>query len=69
MSDSVQPHRRQPTRLLCPQDFPGKSTGVGCHSILQKQWTYTYLQPSLAQEMQVFRFNHAYKNYCVDTVC
>ena len=28
MSDSVQPHRRQPTRLLCPWDSPGKNTGV-----------------------------------------
>jgi len=26
----VQPHGLQPTRLLCPWDFPGKSTGVGC---------------------------------------
>jgi len=31
MSDSVQPHRRQPTRLPCPWDSPGKNTGVGCH--------------------------------------
>ena len=30
MSDPVQPHRRQPTRLLHPWDFPGESTGVGC---------------------------------------
>ena len=22
-------------RLLCPWDFPGKNTGVGCHSVLQ----------------------------------
>ena len=29
-SDSVQPHRRQPTRLPCPWDSPGKNTGVGC---------------------------------------
>ena len=35
MSDSVQPHRRQPTRLPCPWDSPGKNTGVGCHSLLQ----------------------------------
>ena len=28
--DSVRPHRWQPTRLLCPWDFPGKNTGVGC---------------------------------------
>ena len=31
MSDSVWPQRRQPTRLRCPWDSPGKNTGVGCH--------------------------------------
>ena len=31
----MQPHRRQPTRLLCPWDSPGKNTGVGCHFLLQ----------------------------------
>ena len=30
LSDSVRPHGPQPTRLLRPWDFPGKSTGVGC---------------------------------------
>ena len=35
MSDSGRPHRRQPARLLCPWDSPGKNTGVGCHSLLQ----------------------------------
>ena len=35
MSDSVGPHRRQPTRLPCPGDSPGKNTGVGCHFLLQ----------------------------------
>ena len=29
------PHGLQPTRLLRPWDFPGKSTGVGCHCLLQ----------------------------------
>ena len=28
-------HRRQPTRLPCPWDSPGKNTGVGCHPLLQ----------------------------------
>ena len=28
-------HELQPTRLLCPWDFPGKNTGVGCCSLLQ----------------------------------
>ena len=35
MSDSVRPHRRQPTRLSHPWDSPGKNTGVGCHFLLQ----------------------------------
>ena len=35
MSDSVRPHRRQPTRLPRPWDSPGKTTGVGCHFLLQ----------------------------------
>ena len=34
MSDSSWPHGLQPTRLFCPWDFPGKSTGVGCHCLL-----------------------------------
>ena len=35
MSDSVRPHRRQPIRLHRPWDSPGKSTGAGCHCLLQ----------------------------------
>ena len=35
MSDSVRPHRRQPTRLPRPWDSPGKNTGVGCHFLLR----------------------------------
>ena len=35
VSDSVQPHRRQPTRLPHPWDSPGKNTGVSCHLLLQ----------------------------------
>ena len=35
MSDSVWPHRRQPTRLPRPWDSPGKNTGVGCHFFLR----------------------------------
>ena len=32
----LRPHRLKPTRLLCPWDFPSKSTGVGCHCLLQQ---------------------------------
>ena len=35
MSDSSRPHGQQSTRLLHPWDFPGKSTGVGCHCLLR----------------------------------
>ena len=35
MSDSVQPCRQSPTRLLCPWDSPSKNAGVGCHFLLQ----------------------------------
>ena len=31
----LQPHGLQPARPLCPWDFPGKNTGVGCHAPLQ----------------------------------
>ena len=35
MSDSVRPHRRQPTGLPGSWNYPGKNTGVGCHFLLQ----------------------------------
>ena len=39
MSDCSRPHCMQPTRLLHPWDFPGKSTGVGCHCLLHPSKT------------------------------
>ena len=35
VSDSLRPHRWQPTRLHHPWDSSGKNTGVGCHSLVQ----------------------------------
>ena len=35
MSNSVWPHRWQPTRLRHPWDSPAKNTGVVCHFLLQ----------------------------------
>ena len=35
VSDSVRPHRWQPTRLPRPWDSPGENTGVGFHFLLQ----------------------------------
>ena len=55
MSNSVRPHRRQPTRLPHPWDSAGKNTGVGCHFLLQcmkvksenevAQWCPTLIDP------------------------
>ena len=45
MSNSLRPHGLQPTRLLRPWDFPGKSTGVGCHCLLP--YLFTSLPKSL----------------------
>ena len=39
VSDSSQPHGLQPTRLLHPWDFPGKSTGV--HILIQPNVCFT----------------------------
>ena len=46
-SDSLQPHGLQPTRLLCPWDFPGKNTEVGRHSLLQGVLPTQGLNPGL----------------------
>ena len=47
VSDPQRPHGLQPTRLLHPWDFPGRSTGVGCHCLLHTALTYSfsYLEP------------------------
>ena len=55
--DSQRPYELQPTSLLCPWDFPGKSTGVGCHCLfrsihyinvyisnLERWWLWSYMQ-------------------------
>ena len=47
MSDSLWPHGLQPTRLLCPLDFPGKNTGVGHHFLLQGIFPTQEPNPSL----------------------
>ena len=38
MSDSLWCYELQSARLLCPWDFPGKHTGVGCHFL--PQWIF-----------------------------
>ena len=41
------PHWLQPVRLLCPWDFPSKSTGVGCHFLLQELFPTQGSNPGL----------------------
>ena len=56
MSDSLQPHRRQPIRLHCPWDSPGKNTGVGCPFLpqcmkLKGESEVIQLRPTLSDPM------------------
>ena len=44
----LQPHGLQPTRLLCPWDFSGKNTGMGCHFLLQGIFPTQRLYPGLS---------------------
>ena len=61
----LRPHGPQPTRLLCPWDFPNKNTGVGCHFLLQglfpKMWE---LNPHLLHwQVDSFPLGHLGSHY------
>ena len=51
MSNSLRLCGLYPARLLCPWDFPGKNTGMGCHALLQRifptQGSDPHLSPAL----------------------
>ena len=53
VSDSVRPHRPQPTGLPRPWDSPGKDTGVGCHFLLQ--WVKVKSEREVAQSCPTLR--------------
>ena len=73
VSDPQRPHGLQPSRLLRPWDFPGKSTGVGCHCLLQEaatgsqikhegklgQWEWGWTRENGARGTQGGRTNRA----------
>ena len=66
VSDSLRPYGLKPTRLLCPWDFPSKSTGVGCHFLLQGIFLTQGLNPGLPHCRQtLYRLSHEgkYKFY------
>ena len=43
----LRPCGQEPARLLCPWDFPGKNTEVGCHFLLKGMFLTQKLNPSL----------------------
>ena len=51
MSDSVRPHRWQPTRLPHPWDSPSKNTGVGCYFLLH--WMKVKSESEVAQSCAI----------------
>ena len=53
VSDPQWPHGLQPSRLLCPWDFLGKSTGVGCHCLLRIQMLQSHKCHMLAHTLLV----------------
>ena len=53
VSNSWWPHGLYPTRFLCPSDFPGKNTGVGSHSLLQRILPNQGSNPGLLNDRQI----------------
>ena len=52
----LKPHGLYPARLLCPWDFPGKNTGVGCHFLLQRNITNQGLNLCLLHGRQILDY-------------
>ena len=56
VSNSQRPHELEPTRLLRPWDFPGRSTGVGCHSRVhleqkvKEHWRWVILRQQVEEK-------------------
>ena len=59
VSDPQRPHGLQPIRLLRPWDFPGKSTGVGCHCL------ETILVGISARPLKAMKFYTSYTRFSV----
>ena len=81
MSNSSWPHGLQPTRLLRPWDFPGKSAGVGCHRLLQHcvqlvellycsevSYNFPYLDAHSGSKTFKMVWHESYK-FCQMTLC
>ena len=66
--DSLWPHGWQPARLLCPRDYPGKNTGVGCHFLLQRifptQRSNSCLPQLLQWQVDAILLSHLGSSWC-----
>ena len=70
MSDSLRTHGLYPTRFLCPWDFPGKNTGVGCHFLLQEIFPTQGLNLGLPHSRQMlYRLSHLAGSILSGNVC
>ena len=70
VSNSLQSHGLQPTRLLCPWDSPGKNTGVGCHFLLQGIFPAQRLNLGLLHCRQIlYRLGHQGVSFSVFLFC
>ena len=67
VSDSVRPHRRQPTRLSRPWDSPGEITGVGCHCLLRRTEGLQWLKASCLLLLPCPPFNKYTRILCQPT--
>ena len=76
MSNSIRPYRLQPARLLSPWDSLGRSTGVGCHNLLQGIFLTQESNPGLlhcrqilyswgTREAHIYIYTHIYTHICV----
>ena len=65
VSDSLRHHGLQPTRLLCPWNFPGKSTGVCCHFLLQGIFPTQGSNPGLPHCSQTLHHLSHQGNPCI----
>ena len=61
--DSLQQHGLQPARLLCPQNFPGKNTGFGCHLLLHQYLIISGIQQLDDKYVRMTVFVQERKNY------
>ena len=77
VSDSLWPHGLKLTRLPCSWDFPGKSTGVGCHFLLQRIFSTEGSNPGLPHCRQMLHcLSHQgshilskHPHYCLEQTC